>query len=241
MVHMTRSMLQTFKKIFVWPLMGLTPVVLPTHKYLALASLGSETSGWVFDPQLIRKNGLVYSFGLGRDISFDIAVMAETQANVHGFDPTPGTDTWLKQQKLSTLWQYHPWALSNKDTYMRFFIPRLENDYNYSLVPTHKHTKNFFKVPSYRLRTIQRILGHAHLEIDVLKMDIEGGEYAVLMDMMSSNIRPKQLLVEFHHRYKRVLRYVVRRVIETLLDDYELVYVSDNGCDHTFIRKDLIR
>ncbi|GIS18490.1 MAG: hypothetical protein CM15mP120_04060 [Pseudomonadota bacterium] len=42
-----------------------------------------------------------------------------------------------------------------------------------------------------------RDLGHDHL--DVLKMDIEGAEYAVLDDMLQSNILPDQLLVEFHH------------------------------------------
>jgi hypothetical protein len=35
--------------------------------------------------------------------------------------------------------------------------------------------------------------------IDVLKMDIEGSEYAAIEDLCRSEIYPKQLLVEFHH------------------------------------------
>ncbi len=36
-------------------------------------------------------------------------------------------------------------------------------------------------------------------EIDVLKMDIEGSEYPAIADLCRSEIRPKQLLIEFHH------------------------------------------
>jgi hypothetical protein len=36
-------------------------------------------------------------------------------------------------------------------------------------------------------------------EIDVLKMDIEGSEYAAIEDLCRSEIRPKQFLAEFHH------------------------------------------
>jgi len=35
-------------------------------------------------------------------------------------------------------------------------------------------------------------------------MDIEGAEYEVIDDLIASGIRPKQILVEFHHRFKNV-------------------------------------
>jgi hypothetical protein len=34
-----------------------------------------------------------------------------------------------------------------------------------------------------------------------MKMDIEGAEYEVLDGLLSSPIKPTQLLVEFHHRF----------------------------------------
>jgi hypothetical protein len=40
-----------------------------------------------------------------------------------------------------------------------------------------------------------------HRSIDILKMDIEGAEYQVLEDVLTSEIRPHQILVEFHHRF----------------------------------------
>ena len=39
-----------------------------------------------------------------------------------------------------------------------------------------------------------------HERIDVLKMDIEGAEYDVLPDILSSGLVVDQILVEFHHR-----------------------------------------
>jgi hypothetical protein len=45
-------------------------------------------------------------------------------------------------------------------------------------------------------------LGHSQL--DVLKMDIEGAEYAVIDSLVSSGVRPRQLLVEFHHHLEGI-------------------------------------
>ena len=49
-------------------------------------------------------------------------------------------------------------------------------------------------VPVKTLGTTMRELGHDH--IDLLKMDIEGAEYAVLDAMLASPLRPGQLLVD---------------------------------------------
>src|SRR5438309_12554 len=57
-------------------------------------------------------------------------------------------------------------------------------------------------VPVRKLSTIMGELGHN--SIDILKMDIEGAEYAVIDNIKQSGIRPKQLLVEFHHRFPNV-------------------------------------
>jgi hypothetical protein len=48
-----------------------------------------------------------------------------------------------------------------------------------------------------RLQTLMAELGHTTL--DVLKMDVEGAEYAVLDDLLRGSVRPTQILLEFHH------------------------------------------
>ena len=40
-----------------------------------------------------------------------------------------------------------------------------------------------------------------HQQIDVLKMDIEGSEYAIIEDILTSGIPITQILVETHERF----------------------------------------
>jgi predicted PolB exonuclease-like 3'-5' exonuclease len=81
------------------------------------------------------------------------------------------------------------------------------------------------KAPIKRLQTIMKELGHNH--IDVLKMDIEGGEYEVIEDMLASSIKPKQLLVEFHHRWAEIGFQKTRKAIQDLhAAGYKRFYLS---------------
>jgi FkbM family methyltransferase len=50
---------------------------------------GTEYGGWWFDPEALGRGALVVSAGAGEDISFDIAVASEFDAEVIIIDPTP--------------------------------------------------------------------------------------------------------------------------------------------------------
>lgn len=52
------------------------------------------------------------------------------------------------------------------------------------------------ELPVARIGTFTRHSGHDHL--DMLKLDIEGAEYAVIKDVLSSYIDVRQVLIEFH-------------------------------------------
>ncbi|HEY6003537.1 MAG TPA: FkbM family methyltransferase, partial [Anaeromyxobacter sp.] len=47
------------------------------------------------------------------------------------------------------------------------------------------------------LCTVMKELGHQR--IDLLKMDIEGAEYAVLENMLATGVRPRIVCVELEH------------------------------------------
>jgi Methyltransferase FkbM domain len=80
-------------------------------------------------------------------------------------------------------------------------------------------------------------LGHAH--IDLLKMDIEGAEYAVIDDLVDSNIRPAQILVEFHHRMPGIGPERTRHaVLQLRRAGFGLFAVSPSGEEYSFIRVD---
>ena len=69
----------------------------------------------------------------------------------------------------------------------------------YTLKPEQSSVDNGIEVPAYTVSSLVEKLGHSR--IDLLKMDIEGAEYDVLDGLLASSIRPRQLLVEFHHRF----------------------------------------
>lgn len=78
-------------------------------------------------------------------------------------------------------------------------------------------------------------LGHAH--IDLLKMDIEGAEYDVIQDMYNSNIRPGQMLIEFHHRFPGIGISKTKNATKCIKKmGYRLFSVSDAGHEYCYIR-----
>ena len=85
-----------------------------------------------------------------------------------------------------------------------------------------------------RLVTILRELGHD--SIDVLKIDIEGGEYGVLPDLIATGIRPSQLLIEFHHGYHGVPFGATLSAIRVLQAyGYRIFDVSRRGLEFSLI------
>ena len=72
---------------------------------------------------------------------------------------------------------------------------------------------------------------------DLVKLDIEGAEYAVLPDLLVSGLRPRQILVEFHHRWREV---GARRTSEALAllarEGYRIAAVADSGMEYVLLR-----
>jgi hypothetical protein len=72
---------------------------------------------------------------------------------------------------------------------------------------------------------------------DVVKMDIEGAEYAVLPDLLGSGFRPDQILVEFHHRWREVGARRTREALDLLArHGYRIADVSDTGMEYALLR-----
>jgi hypothetical protein len=75
-----------------------------------------------------------------------------------------------------------------------------------------------------------------HKKIDILKLDIEGAEYDVMKDIYSSSIRPKQILIEFHHGFPNVGIQETKNAIETIRSmGYDLFSISDTNEEYSFI------
>ena len=90
------------------------------------------------------------------------------------------------------------------------------------------------EVPAFTIDTLMHKLGHNH--VDLLKMDIEGAEYEVLEALIASSSRPRQLLVEFHHRFPSIAKSMTSDIIGGLRRiGYRIFAVSGTGREVSFI------
>jgi FkbM family methyltransferase len=193
---------------------------------------GSPYGGWTVAHEGIGPDTVVYSFGIGEDASFDLALIQCYGLQVHAFDPTPKSVAWIKRQGFPEQFRMNPVGLAHFDGVASFHLP--ENpDFVSSTMLERQVSTPAVSVPVKRLATLMREMGHRR--IDILKMDIEGAEYQVLEDLAASGIRPRQVLVEYHHRFPEVGIAKTKQSIELLRSmGYGLFHVSDSGEEFSF-------
>ncbi|WP_430816959.1 FkbM family methyltransferase [Carboxylicivirga sp. RSCT41] len=179
-------------------LRGKSPYITRTAK-VRHEWVGSSNGGFYVAPEYIHPDSVVYSFGIGQDISFDTSLIKKYACSVYGFDPTPKSIEWVKAQGEISNFNFVPVGISDKTGELEFFLPQNDKHVSGSLVDnTVTNSENTIKVPVKDLKTIAGELGHQ--TIDVLKMDIEGAEYDVIPGIIESGIDIRQILIEFHHR-----------------------------------------
>jgi FkbM family methyltransferase len=198
--------------------------------------LGSSYGGWEIVPQNLTPNSVVYSFGVGDDASFDTALIDKYGVTVHAFDPTPKSVAWVKKQGFSPQFVMHEYGIADFDGTVSFNPPENSEHMSHTILSRPSTRSHAITVPVKRLTTIMRELGHSH--INLLKMDIEGAEYGVISDLRQSDIRPDQLLVEFHHRFTGVgARKTMEAIKKIKKMGYDLFSMSDSREDLCFIKR----
>lgn len=192
--------------------------------------LGNMGAGWMTETQKLCADSVVFSFGVGTDISWDLALIQKFGCTVHAFDPTPRSKEWLQSQQLPSQFIFHSYGLATHDGDMEFYDP--PNPHNVSYSSVRKNGEPTL-LPVKHLATIMRELQIDH--IDILKMDIEGVEFLVLWNIRALPV--KQLLVEFHDRFFKFGS--IRRVIVILmlkLSGFKVVYKDARRRNYCFVR-----
>jgi FkbM family methyltransferase len=145
---------------------------------------------WVSDPQSLRTGTVVYCFGAGTEISFDAEMAGLYGCEVHCFDPTPFV--------VRSFARCRPGQPVGRGTFYFHAV-------GLGPVSLDPENANYLVLEDQRcevkrLSEIAADLRHSH--VDILKIDIEGGEMAALTEILTSGtlerLSVKQLLVEFH-------------------------------------------
>jgi FkbM family methyltransferase len=190
--------------------------------------LGTPYGGHAVDPRGLGPDSVVYSFGIGEDVSFDLALIERFGCDVYAFDPTPRSLAWLSGRSLPSSLHVRAWGVAGHDGTARFTPPADPEHVSATLLDRRDGSGEPFEAEVFRVATILRRLGHRR--IDVLKLDVEGAEYTVLDDLLANGPHPGQILVEFHHHLPEVESSRTARALTQLSRaGYRIFHVSPDG------------
>ena len=140
--------------------------------------LGNRHGGWALYTDLLSAESVVYSFGVGDDATFDLALIERFGLTVHAFDPTPRAIDWVASQTMPRHFAFHPVGLASFDGSATFKLPPRPDWVSYSMTAGPVNGASTIEAPVKTLATLMNEIGS--LNIDVLKLEIEGAEFAVI-------------------------------------------------------------
>lgn len=201
---------------------------------------GNQYGGFNLNPDLINENSIVYSFGIGEDISFDRVLIDSHKCHIYGFDPTPKSIDWCSKQALPENFHFYDFGISNKTGKANFHLPKNNKHVSGSLIlQNNVSKKDIAEVKMKSFNDILKILKHK--KIDVLKMDIEGSEYNVIDSILKSGTQIDQMAIELHERLFENGKEKSLQLINSLKNyGYEIFAISDSYEEISFIRKNVL-
>jgi len=154
---------------------------LPRVKLREIAGLsyvGTEYGGWTIPGDLVGSSWVCYSVGAGGDISFDLELIQRYGATVHAFDAVADYVEQAREQAGDEpRFSVGQMAIASSDGPLRMQITHDQSSRSVSSAGLYD-SQDFVELPGRTLPTLMDELGDER--IDLLKLDIEGGEYEVL-------------------------------------------------------------
>lgn len=199
-----------------------------------LATLGDTSYGvqWTICPKLLDPNSVVYSGGVGKDISFEHALVKRFGCKIMLYDPSPtGVNTMARPENQITQFRFFQFGIAGRDGTLKMAPPK-PGDISWSAQSDGTAT---LEVPCKSIHSLMQQNGHTH--IDLLKLDIEGCEYEVIDEILRGKIKVRQLCADFDYGYVRGVRrsQAIRAMLKLIAHGYMLV--SQDGANHTFISR----
>lgn len=231
-----------------------------TEPTTPLIRIGSDYGGWHVPANGLGPQHFVVSAGAGEDISFDIELATRFGCQILILDPTPRAVTHYEMVRdgicnqkavainnsktnfyhateadIETI-RFKPLGLWHRVETLSFFAPANPAHVSHSIGNLHESQQGF-EAECVSLSEV--VTMEKRTNIDVLKLDIEGAEFAVLEHMLTTDIRPNFILVEFHagkDENELVNRTRTNALINRLAEEgYRLV--QNTGWDYVLERQ----
>jgi len=199
-----------------------------------LCTLGDKSNAcaWTLCPHGLGAQSVVYSAGVGKDITFEHALVERFGCQVTLLDPSPtGLQTMNLPENKIPQFKFLPIGLAGRSGRLRLAPPPRAEEGSWFASGDGEGT---IEVPCRDLVSLLEEQRHRH--VDLLKLDIEGAEYGVIDQILQARLPVRQLLVEFHDGILPTvgIRHSVRALVKLVVRGYKLI--SEVGNDHTFIR-----
>jgi FkbM family methyltransferase len=198
---------------------------------------GNNYGGFYICPDLLKKeNQIIYSIGIGEDISFDIDIINEfPNCKIYAFDPTPKSIEWVKKQNLPKTFYFFSFGVSTKTGVEKMFLPKNKNHVSGSIIES-DHLSNH-DIINVNMKCIEDIIKeNNHDYIDIIKLDIEGAEFSVLNKLNFKKINCGQILIEFHEMFIKNGKRKLDNTIKKLKDNgYYCFAISESGHEYSFM------
>lgn len=200
-----------------------------------IEEVGSDWGGWAIPIDVVGQSWTCYCAGAGGDISLDIELARRFGATVRAFDPVPeyvqaATDESAGQPRVSV----HQLAVATSDGPLRMQITHDQSSRSMSPAGLYE-SQTTVETAGRTLMTLMSEFGDHH--IDLLKLDIEGGEYALLPTISPRELGVQVLAVQFHHNGSVS---DARRIVDDLRRQSYYPVACRPAARLTFVRADLL-
>jgi FkbM family methyltransferase len=190
---------------------------------------------WIADPESLTVSSVVYSFGVGDNISFDMDMAGRFGCNVYMFDPSPSVVAGFSRFGAGQACgkghlTYQPLGLGPVSK-------KADNQWNLVIEGKQCEARSLADIARAR----------HHTRVEILKIDIEGGEFAALQEMIDTrallSLQVRQLLVEFHlwdgqcfADFVRIIGALERQGFLIFRKEFN-PYAADRCAEFSFLRR----
>jgi FkbM family methyltransferase len=171
---------------------------IPLRQSTGIVQLGNPQYGsWMVPGAVIEPSWICYSVGAGGNVDFDLALIERYGIKVRSFDAVAH---YVQEAERSAAgeprFSAHHAAIAAVDGPIRMQVTHDPQSRSVSPAGLYESDR-FVELPGRSLRSLMDELGDER--IDLLKLDIEGGEYELLPARDLRSLGVKVFAVQLHH------------------------------------------